>query len=448
MAERQPDIPSTTGSALQNRLWRQWALFVVVLWGVVFLTYDLLDAWFNALPLSEPVLFATFVAVLVVAVLGLQSLWSVLRRGDLVSGAAGLLNYFSNQLKQYLHAIQRVESSLDERQPLYGILTGHLQRANMQTEASATELMEHLDGMHGEVRSFASVMGDYTDSTDRLAEESNRKAEANRAAVDNLARVIEQQNQQMTENRERVLRVMERATALEDSLELIKNVSAQTNLLALNASIEAARAGEHGRGFAVVADEVRSLSQQSEEAATAISGGIGQMVDTIERQFQTELDEQSSNKEREVLDRVAQQLSEIGNGYNELLGQHNQLVGEMRGLSDRFNDKVVEALSSVQFQDIVRQQLEQVITGLEKLAKSDRAVVRVLDEPELERVDDLRIDLDDYESSYVMDAQRDTHQRGLNETGEQPLSDSPDADSGTGKQRPGPAGGAPDIELF
>ncbi len=68
----------------------------------------------------------------------------------------------------------------------------------------------------------------------------------------------------------------EKITEINQSSELIENLSSQVNMLSLNASIEAARAGEYGRGFSVVADNIRRLADDSKTS-------VNQVQDTIEK---------------------------------------------------------------------------------------------------------------------------------------------------------------------
>ncbi|WP_371325513.1 methyl-accepting chemotaxis protein [Dechloromonas sp. ZY10] len=236
-------------------------------------------------------------------------------------------------------------------------------------------------------------------------------------------------------DRQRIARIVQDADELGKLVQLIREISGQTNLLALNAAIEAARAGEQGRGFAVVADEVRKLSSETDTAVDKINQGILSVAGNIRGQFQDKLAHSNTNAERAALTEFSDQLNNLGQSYRELLEHDLTMVEKVKSSSDALATMFMDTLASVQFQDITRQQIEQVLKALDILDQHASNLARRIKASEGDNFTytPLTEHLDQLYSLYVMDKQRADHHQALQH-------DAPPGQS--------TAGGSAKIELF
>jgi methyl-accepting chemotaxis protein len=240
------------------------------------------------------------------------------------------------------------------------IMRGHLSAANGSTEAAAINIMNALSDIRSQSEALLATLKNQKEKAGDLAAQAHRIAQ-NAQTLRNLHQVQTQLTQ------------------------TIHEIAKQTKILALNAAIEAARAGEAGCAFAVVADEVHKLSQQTESATAQIDQAIAAMSQYVSDNFS-----------------MAVSLDEM----NRYL---TQIATESHAKMDLIHQDIIGALGHMQFQDISRQQIEQVIAALEDFIKHFVAVKVALEGaqeaswlPLQERIDALRRD-------YVMHRQRVTH---------------------------------------
>ncbi len=138
----------------------------------------------------------------------------------------------------------------------------------------------------------------------------------------------------------------------------VNDISKQTDLLALNAAIEAARAGEAGRGFAVVADEVRKLAQKSNQFSSQIRGLLSD-IETFMSRVGTSIRE-VSDMDMSVADRSRKNMRDMWDEMDNLNAASTQQSTHITEVSQQVHRLVLDAIISLQFDDIVRQLLEHV----------------------------------------------------------------------------------------
>ena len=299
-----------------------------------------------------------------------------------------------------------------------GVLRGQLDSVVQQTEQAAYDISERLQTIDSVVGELNTFVAEVSDESAALAHDSEARILGNQQQIARMQEYIDFRIQQAHEDEARVAQVVQEARSLGSLTSLIKDIAAQTNLLALNAAIEAARAGESGRGFAVVADEVRKLSSETEKAVSAINQGILGVAGTIESQLHERVKKAAPEEERIALTQFAAQLGELGASYEQLLRAQANTIDTVRGSSERLSSMFMDALASVQFQDVTRQQLEHTVDSLTRLDSHLGVLAERLEQsanPDFSYTP-LAEHLDEIYSRYVMDQQRQSHADALGST--------------------------------
>ena len=305
--------------------------------------------------------------------------------------------------------------------PFKTMLVNQLNSVTEQTEQAAydvTSRLQTIDNVVGDLSQFVSTAA--AESANSAAE-SEAQIGNNAALIEHLAEFIQRRIKESKDDARTNAAIAEKTHSLRSLVSLIRHVAGQTNLLALNAAIEAARAGEAGRGFAVVADEVRKLSYETEDAVKKIDESISALNNIIEAQLKNKQENSSVEEERTTLETFAEQLETLGQNYEQLTSREKEMLERISTSSAKLAGMFMDAMSSVQFQDITRQQIEQIIAGIERIDAHTRGIAGALERAESHEeanpfIKPLKDDFDALYANYVMDAQRDVHEQTLGVT--------------------------------
>ncbi len=314
-----------------------------------------------------------------------------------------------------LAAAEEVGTELKQVPTFNDVVRGQLRNVVDETEKAAYSITDRLQSIDGVVSHMSGFVNASTESSSELLKRSEERMARNRELLDTLTSYIQQRIATMNDDQASIAEVMQKAESLGTLVDLIKSVASQTNLLALNAAIEAARAGEAGRGFAVVADEVRKLSAATEKAVTQINQGIHEVASSIEVQFRDKLEHSSISAEQAALQSFADQLNDLGKSYMEVIQHEAEVVRSIGESSQELTTMFMDALAGVQFQDVTRQQIEQVINALDRLDAHAAHLAERIEQMENPQfvLQPLARHLDEIYSSYVMNSQRDSHHGAL-----------------------------------
>ena len=145
----------------------------------------------------------------------------------------------------------------------------------------------------------------------------------------------------------------------------IRNISESSNVLALNAAIETAKVeGENG-GLSVIADEIRKISDRTNVTYKSIVGMVDKVNDSVFEVNSSIQNSLSSMAQRKSSFNKA--VDNIQSTVDDTLSDFSQIVKKNSVSSEEVTKNIDEIVTSMQFKDQNKMQIENILEHLYKL---------------------------------------------------------------------------------
>jgi methyl-accepting chemotaxis protein len=304
-----------------------------------------------------------------------------------------------------------VAQEVREVAPYLSVMSGQLDGAIQETERGVMALIEAIDGIHG-------VSGRQLDRIRASEEQGTELSTALREKImiDKQLSLILDMFIKKQEHDDEVhigrIRRLQEVKSLTPLVDVIAQVARQTNFLAINAAVEAAHAGETGRGFAVLAAEIRQLANRTSEVAVEVGKKIKAATEGIDGELRhvTQVEDRHSatNNMRNVTANIEEMQVRFSVASNNLI----DIIESVKTGHQEIVERLSEALGQIQFQDVIRQRVQQVQRSLEELDGHLQGMADQLVDSDWDpqTMVTLRQRLDDQVQGYVMQSQLETHQ--------------------------------------
>lgn len=325
-----------------------------------------------------------------------------------------------------------IQDELRQVTPFIEVMGRQLDGVSKETEHGVVSAIEQISELHRCSNNQIDRIHELMNSGLFLVATMREQSLYNEQIVSILTEHSQAQMTGMRQQLERIQHLSNETGALTPLVAVIAQIAKQTNLLALNAAIEAARAGETGRGFAVVADEVRKLSMQTAEAASDIARKINAATQGARAELAIAKAAIDNREAPSELKDMIRHVSEMEGRFARINGPLIESIQKADVDGQDMVNRLSEVLGHFQFQDIVRQRLEQVTGALHELDQHLQGLAAQMDDTRWDGVLDptLSSKIDSQRDHYVMASQRQAH------------------DGATGSRATRGGEGRPAIELF
>lgn len=304
--------------------------------------------------------------------------------------------------------IELVSAQLGEYPAYTDLLALQLQSVTQVSQEAAEKLLQSLLEVDRRVTALMDFLqsAGSNDSSERILGRIEDQLSCCRQHLSNLSHQQEKAAGDAALFQDKLAEETESVLAV---LNGVQRIARQTTMLSLNVSIEAARVGDLGKGFAVIAQEIRSLAGEVQLLADNVHQRVSGLMGSVHVDLREQARHRQDN-ETAAMSNVSDGLGLLTTNLMLLLQHQREVLGRIKAENEDIAEPIMSMMGSIQFQDIVRQQIEQVVSMAMEVKAHIGAVKEGLHDPAtLPEIETLTVRLEKLFSTYVMREQRDIH---------------------------------------
>lgn len=311
-------------------------------------------------------------------------------------------------------AVEEVAEQLSEFPAFVNLMTLHLESVTRVSQDATEKLMPRLLEVDGRMTSLLGYVqsAGSGDSSERILANIENQLSTCRTQLGDLGAQQAAASQEAIAFRDRLTKDTKDVLGV---LNGVHRMARQTTMLSLNVSIEAARVGDLGKGFAVIGHEIRELASEVQQLADDVHERVSGLMADVESglSHQSRRREESENA---AMRSVSDALGSLSGNLERMLEHHRDVLARVRTENEEIAEPIMAMMASMQFQDIVRQQIEQITAMTSAVGSHISSLGEGLREPaRLSELGTLSGRLDTLAASYVMREQREIHGSVLGE---------------------------------
>ncbi len=308
--------------------------------------------------------YSNYLLILCGILLLVEQFWDDRKRNRIKTESTQVKMSVDLQMDEYKRLTEEVLTGSNRQ---FSRLRDDLTQAQGIVDSAASKLGGSLTGLeaqsHGQKQMLKELVEELLDLAESEEHELqtinlNRFANETKQVIDDFVETVTGLKNSGEVISTKFSKMRNRVEEVTKILADVDAITSQTDLLALNAAIEAARAGEAGRGFAVVADEVRELAKKTSSFSNTIVSLLKDINTTIE-QLDGAVEDASSTD----LDRISVSSADVDLMWDEMRGVNDKAAAQsvrITEISETMHRLVMEGVLSLQFEDIVRQHIDNI----------------------------------------------------------------------------------------